>query len=224
MVINAAVIFFGSIEHSRLARMLTILFVTIFFYLENKVNNIWILAVLVLFCIRDIFFQFYEQSWGYKGYLIFAILAYATLLFERLPKIRDLKITPGFMVITTALIAANTYTLYSIMDMLSYEFNDALEVGLFYFFGAVMMVMAVVAIGYNNKFNSNRSLLYIYLVFAFIFADVAALLAYYFGVPEFYYLDRLLVITGVLLLVNYGSNYKSAKEEFYQYEMIDKKL
>ena len=128
------------------------------------------------------------------------------------------------MVITTALIAANTYTLYSIMDMLSYEFNDALEVGLFYFFGAVMMVMAVVAIGYNNKFNSNRSLLYIYLVFAFIFADVAALLAYYFGVPEFYYLDRLLVITGVLLLVNYGSNYKSAKEEFYQYEMIDKKL
>ena len=67
-------------------------------------------------------------------------------------------------------------------------------------------------------------MLYIYLVFAFIFADVAALLAYYFGVPEFYYLDRLLVITGVLLLVNYGSNYKSAKEEFYQYEMIDKKL
>lgn len=224
ILVNLAVIFFGTIEHSRLIRLVTICVVSAIFYLKRSANNFWILGVLCLFVVRDLFFQFYENSWGYKGYLTFGILAYATLIAERLPKLKDIKITSGFVLITSGLIAANTYTLYSIMEMLSYDFNDALEVVLFYLFGAVMMIMAVVAISYNNKFNSTRSLLYNYLVFVFIFSDVAALMAYYFGLFEFYYVDRAFMITGVLLLVNYGSNYQSAKEEFYQYEMIDKKL
>ncbi|HCQ77352.1 MAG TPA: hypothetical protein DIV44_11135, partial [Leeuwenhoekiella sp.] len=65
---------------------------------------------------------------------------------------------------------------------------------------------------------------YIFFAFGFIFSDIAALFAYYFEFEIFYFFDRFFFLGAMAMLVQYGLNYESVKEEFYQYEMIDKNL
>lgn len=224
VLVNLLAIAFFDFEIGRLFRLIStgILFAYMFF--KKQKANAWILMVIGLLVFKDVALQFYELAWGHKFYLLLGTLAYGVLVLERLPKLANIKINPSVIVVTSVLVAANTYTLYTIMDMLSYQFTDGVEITLFYLYGALMIILGVAAITYNNKYNSNRSLLFVFLAFGFIFADIAALFAYYFDFPTFYYLDRVLYLIGVGLLVNYGLNYESAKEEFFQYEMIEKKF
>ena len=87
-----------------------------------------------------------------------------------------------------------------------------------------MMLLGVEAIAYNNKYNSTRSLIYTFFAFGFVFSDIAALFAYYFGFDIFYYFDRILFLSALGMYVHYSLNYESIREEYFQYEMIDKKL
>ena len=223
---NLSVIAYFDLETSRFLRLITIFLFLVYYSVAKDIFNIWTVSTLSLFFIRDIFFQFYEEPLGYKIYLIVGTLCYLTIVLERLPKISEIKFRPSVILVTSLLVAVNTYTLYIIMNMqmVTYTFHDTLEPILFYIYGAAMMVLGVQAISYNNKFNSNRSLLYIFFAFGFIFSDIAALFAYYFEFDVFYYFDRFFFITALALLVKYGLNYESVKEEYYQYEMIDKKL
>ncbi|RXG27600.1 hypothetical protein [Leeuwenhoekiella marinoflava] len=225
-IINLSIVAFMDLESSRLARLMTILLFLIYFLVEKKIVNFWTLSALLFFTIRDVFFQFYEEPLGYKLYLIIGILCYVTLVLERMPKISEINIKPSVIVVTLLLVAANTYTLYVIMNMsmVTHTFHDNLEPLLLYAYGAAMMVLGVQAIAYNNKYNSNRSLLYIFFAFGFIFSDIAALFAYYFNFEMFYFLDRFFFLGSLAMLVNYGLNFESVKEEYYQFEMIDKKL
>lgn len=223
---NLSIIALMDLESSRFARFVTILLFLIYFLVKKKIVNFWTLSALLFFAARDIFFQFYEEPWGYKLYLIIGILCYATIVLERMPKLSEINIKPSVIVVTLLLVAANTYTLYVIMNMsmVTHTFHDSLEPLLLYAYGAAMMVLGVQAIAYNNKYNSNRSLLYTFFAFGFIFSDIAALFAYYFNFELFYYFDRFFFLGSLAMLVNYGLNFESVKEEYYQYEMIDKNL
>lgn len=226
LLLNLGVIGFYDLETSRLVRLVSIFSFLLYYVVAKKILNIWTITALLVLLIRDIFFQFYEQGWGYKFYLIFGTLFYLTIVLERLPKVSQIKFNPGVVLVTGLLVAANTYVLYIIMNMqmVTYTFHDSLEPILFYIYGAAMMVLGVQAISYNNKYNSNRSLMYIFFAFGFIFSDIAALFAYYFEFDVFYFFDRFFFISATALIVKYGLNYESVKEEYYQYEMIDKKL
>jgi len=226
LIFNIGIIALFDLETSRFTRLATVFAFFVYYSINKKILNIWTVAALTLLFIRDIFFQFYEQGWGYKFYLIFGTLFYLTVVFERLPKFSELKFKPSVVLVTSLLVALNTYTLYIIMNMqmVTYTFHDSLEPILFYIYGAAMMVLGVQAILYNNKYNSNRSLLYTFFAFGFIFSDIAALFAYYFEFDMFYFFDRFFFIVATGLLVKYGLNFESVKEEYFQYEMIDKKL
>ncbi|RXG12446.1 hypothetical protein DSM03_11033 [Leeuwenhoekiella aestuarii] len=225
-IVNLSVVAFMDLESSRFARFITILLFLVYFLVKKKVINFWTLSALLFFTVRDVFFQFYEEPWGYKLYLLIGILCYTTIVLERMPKISEINIKPSVIVVTLLLVAANTYTLYVIMNMsmVTHTFHDNLEPLLLYGYGAAMMVLGVQAIAYNNKYNSNRSLLYTFFAFGFIFSDIAALFAYYFNFELFYFFDRFFFLGSLAMLVNYGLNFESVKEEYYQYEMIDKKL
>ena len=224
LVLNLLVVAFYDLELSRGVRLLSIAVLFIYYILKKGIKNKWITLSLLIFLVKDICFQVYEMSWGYKLYLLLGALAYITLVAERIPKLRNTKLSSSLIVITLLLILANSYTLHMLMETLSYQFKDLLEISLFYFYGAMMIILGVTAIVYNNKYNSNRSLLYTFLAFSFIFSDIAALFAYYFGFEMFYFFDRFFFIIAMGLFVNYGLNYKSAQEEYYQYELIDKNL
>lgn len=225
-VVNLGVIAFMDLESSRLTRLVTLVLLFCYYLFKKEKINLWTVVAFIFFISRDVFFQFYEEAWGYKTYLILGTLCYLTIVLERLPKISEINFKPGVVLVTLLLVAANTYTLYVIMNMsmVTYTFHDGLEPILLYVYGAAMMILGVQAIAYNNKYNSNRSLLYIFFAFGFIFSDIAALFAYYFEFGSFYFLDRFFFLGAMALFMNYGLNYESVKEEYYQYEMIDKKL
>ena len=223
-LVNLTVIAFSDLESSRLTRLITVFLFFIYYTLDRQYFNIWMISALAFFVVKDIFFQFYEESWGYKLYLIFGTLGYITIVLERLPKISEITFKPAIVFITSLLVAANTYTLYIIMSMVTHTFHDGIEPVLLYLYGASMMLLGVEAIAYNNKYNSTRSLTYTFFAFAFIFSDIAALFAYYFNFDVFYFFDRFFFLSALGLYVHYGLNYESIKEEYFQYEMIDKKL
>ena len=223
-VINLAVVFYADLDHSRIFRLLTMSLFFIFYFFKKEFNDKRMTAILLLFILRDIFFQFYEIPWGYKGYMFLGILILTAMTAEILPRLRGGSVSYLMVGVAVILVLANTFTMYSLMDTLSFEFHDELEVGLFYLYGALMIVLGAVAISYNNKYNSTRSLYYVVMVFGFLISDIAALLAYYFGYEKLYYLDRFCFIIGLGLFVNHALNYDRAREEIYQYEMIDKDL
>ncbi|HEA30738.1 MAG TPA: hypothetical protein ENH91_12245 [Leeuwenhoekiella sp.] len=222
--INILVVLIADLQISRFARLVTVAGLVIFYIFNRQLKNIWVGIALSCFLLQELFFQFYEQSWGYKGYMLMGGLAYSIIILECLPKFTLKVLNSGLIAVAVLLIIANTYTLYVIIDMLSLDFKDNLDVFLFYLYGALMMILGLIAIAYNNKYNSTRSLRYTLLVFCFIFSDIAALFAYYFGFEFFYIFSRLFFITAIGLFISYGLNYEIAREEIYQYEMIDKKL
>jgi len=224
ILVNLIGISTGDLPLSRLLRLCSVSCFLILYYLAPGPRNRWITFAISVLFLRDIFFQFYELWWGYKLYLGLGSVAYLLLIADSLPRLRRLKFNPGVISITLLLILINTYTLYTLMGMLSHTFNDPLEVILFYLYGALLIVMAVTAVINNNRYNSDRSLNYLFLVLAFIFSDIAALFAYYFGFENLYYADRIFFIMAAGFLANYGLNERNARQEFFEYEMIDKKL
>lgn len=222
ILVNIIILLTLDLQLSRLARLISVAGFFVFYISTGKLKNIWVYIALSLFLGQEIFFQFYENSWGYKGYMILGSLAYTVIIVECLPKFNLKPLKPGLITVAILLILANTYTLNIIIDMLSLDFRDNFEIILFYVYGAFMMVLGLIAVIYNNKYNSNRSLRYIFFAFCFIFSDIAALFAYYFGFEFFYIFSRLFFLIGIGIFVSYGLNFEIAREELYEYEMINK--
>jgi len=193
----------------------------VFYLFSSSKRNKFILAALIFFVLKDIFIQQYEEQSGYLLYLFFGIMAYATIIIERLPRLKKIKFHGSVVLISMLLIAANTYTLSIIMDMIGHVFEDLWQVVAFYLYGAFMILLAVTAVAYNNQYNSNRSLLFIFMVFAFVISDIVSLFAYYFGIEFCFYLDRISYLLGFALLVNYGLNSKMVSDEDQELKLIE---
>lgn len=223
ILLNIIILLTLDLQLSRLARLISVAVFFVFYISTGKLKNIWVYLALFFFLGQEIFLQFYENSWGYKGYMTLGGLAYLVIIIECLPKFNRKPIRSGLIIVAILLILANAYTLHIIIDTLSIEFKDSFEIFLFYTYGALMMVLGLIAVIYNNKYNSTRSLRYAFLAFCFIFSDIAALFAYYFGFDYFYIISRLFFLVGIGLFVSYGLNFEIAREEIYEYEMINKK-
>ncbi len=221
---NLCVIYSCDLEHSRLFRLVTGAVFFVYYFSKKEFNDKRLTLVLLFLLLRDVFFQFYEVDWGCKGYMFLGVLIFIAMILERQPALRGEKISGITFLISAALILANIYGLITLMSAISHAFNDGIEVALFYLYGALMIVVGAVAITYNNKYNSTRSLYYVMLVSGFIISDIAALFAYYFGFETFYYIDRLCFVISLGLLVNHALNYDRAREEIFQFEMIDNNL
>jgi len=188
---------------------------------SSKKRNLFVLGALLFFLGKDIAIQGYETYVGNIFYLLFGILAYGALIAERLQKLRTIKISSSLIFVSVLLVSANTYTLYIILDMIDYSFQNPFQVILFYTYGAFMMLMAITAVAYNNLYNSTRSFIFTLLVFSFVTSDISSLLAYYYKIDFCYYIDRISYLLGFVFLVNYGLNYELEREEKEQLELLE---
>lgn len=223
ILLNIIILLTFDLQVSRLARLISVALFFVFYISKAKLKNSWVCIALALFLGQEIFLQFYENYWGFKGYMILGSLAYIMIIIECLPKFNFKNLKIGLISVAILLILANTYTLNVIIDMLSLSFRDNFEIFLFYVYGAFMMVLGLIAIVYNNKYNSTRSMRYTFLAFSFIFSDIAAPFAYYFDFEFFYIFSRLFFLIAIGLFVSYGLNFEIAREEIYEYDMINKK-
>lgn len=208
---------------SRLARLISVALLFVFYISRKKSKNIWVTIALSLFVGQQIFHQFYENAWGYKGYMILASLAYLAIIVECLPKFDFKQFRPWLIIVAVLLILANTYTLYIFIDALIVGLRNSSEIFLFYVKGSSVVLLLIIAVFYNNKYNSTRSLRYIFFTFCFTFSDIAVLFAYYFGFEYVYLISRLFFLIGIGLLVSYGLNSEIDREEIYEYDIVNGK-
>ncbi|WGK63737.1 hypothetical protein [Croceiramulus getboli] len=223
IITNLAVVYFFGLDEIRLAVLTTTLVVFLYYVTFTPVKSRWIMAFFALFLLKDIAMFFYEYVLGYKLAILFGILSYLVLLRSIWGRVKSYGNNPLNILLTVVLVALNMYTLYVLMNQISYQFSDLSQVILFYTYGAIMMALGIAAVVYNNKFNSNRSLLFMFVAFGFIFADVASLLAYYFELDPFYYFDRSFVIVGLTVAVAFG-NRQEALDEMDQYLQMEEEL
>jgi hypothetical protein len=223
ILLNIIILLTLDLKLSRLARLVSVAAFFVFYISTGKLKNRWVSIALAFFLGQEIFFQFYENPWGFKGYMILGSLAYTMIIVECLPKFNFRSISPRLISVAILLILANVYTLNVIIDMLSLSFRDNFEIFLFYVYSAFIMVLGFIAVVYNNKYNSTRSMRYTFIAFCFIFSDIASLFAYYFGFEFLYIFSRLFFLIGIGLFVSYGLNSEIAREEIYEYDMINKK-
>ena len=226
LLVNIIVVLTTDLQVSRVTRLITVSVLFIFYISTKQVKNMWVSLGFCCFLLRDIFVQFFEQPLGFKGCILFGCISYIVIILECLPKFSLKKINLGLIAFATLLILANTCALHFIIEMLSLHFRDGFEVFLFYIYGAFMIMMCLIAISYNNKYNSTRSLRYILLVFLFyFFRPLWFLFAYYFEFEFFYILYSMFFVPGYLDYSQaMGLNNEIAREEIYQYEMINKNL
>lgn len=220
LLVNVCVIFTTNLDHNRQIRLASTVCFLLFYLVSSKKRNPFILVTLLFFLGKDIAIQGYETYIGNIFYLLFGILAYGTLIVDRFQKIKTIKISSSLIFVSVLLVAANTYTLYIILDMVNYSFQNPFQVILFYTYGAFMMLMAITAVAYNNLYNSTRSFVFTLLVFSFVTSDVTSLLAYYYKIDFCYYIDRLTYLLGFIFLVNYGLNSDLEREEEEQLELL----
>lgn len=204
ILLNVVVISVSDISDSRWIRLIsTVLFFAYFLKFSSKLN-VFILVVLVFMVLRDISIQYYEEPLGHMAFLIFGVLAYGILIIERLPKLKDIRISKMTLLISLILISANTYTLHILINMLEYHFGSAAHIIVFFTYGALMMIMTFTAVSYNYIYNSTRSLVFVFLAIGFLVSDITSLFAYYFEVDICYYLERISYLIGLSFTVHYG--------------------
>lgn len=223
ILLNILVVVTLDLQLSRVVRLFSVAAFFVFYISRRKSKNGWVYVALLFFLGQDICNQFYENAWGYKGYMICASLAYMAIVIECLPKFDPKNISPRLIVVAILLILANTYMLYIFINELLFTLRDDFEIFLFYVKGATFIVLLLMAVFYNNKYNSTRSLRYLFFAFCLIFSDIAILFAYYYGFESFYIFSTLFFLSGIGLLVSYGLNAEIVEEEIYEYEMINKK-
>lgn len=212
-VCNVLTIFFSDLSASRWVRLIGTLVFFGYYIKKSSPTNPTIFLVLLFFAIKDIFIQYYEAAAGLTGFLLFGILAYAMLIKERLPRIKNIQLSGFIIGISIGLIVANGYTLKVLIALMNNSFGNEVQIVLFLLYGSLMMLLAVFAVSYNNSINSTRSMFFVYLVFALLLSDIASLFAYYFDFTYGFYLDRVSYILAMALVVNHGLNAKIKEEE-----------
>ena len=204
ILFNLVVISVSDISDSRWIRLISTALFFVYFIKYSAKINVFILMVLAFMVLRDISIQYYEEPLGHMAFLIFGVLAYGTLILERLPKLKEIRLNKMTLLISLILISANTYTLHILINMLEYRFGSAAHIIVFFTYGALMMIMTFTAVSYNNIYNSTRSLVFVFLAIGFLVSDITSLFAYYFEVDICFYMERLSYLVGLSFTVHYG--------------------
>ncbi len=221
LFVNLASLYFLGVEGVRVIRLLSVAALFAFFYFKTERIKLSILFVLSLFFIREFFLVYYESTIGHSFYLIVGIAAYTAICYERREIIKKIIFNPTSFIISALLIGSNAFTIYKLSEIILSNGDSFFSPTLFYVYGALMISLSTIAVTYNNSYNSDRSLLFIFLAFCFIISDISSLFAYYFDFSFLYYIEKVAFFIGMSIFVYFGSNTVIEREEQLQIEAFE---
>lgn len=220
ILINVTVFAVSDLQMARIVRLLSLLlFLGYYIYFSGFEKGI-VLYILGVFVLRDVTLLFYETEIGHSVYLIFGIIAYGLICLERRNIVKDLVYNINSLVVTVLIIVANTYTLYELSRMIQENYIGPFEPVLFYIYGGLMILLGATAINYNQNYNSNRSLMYVFFAICFIVSDVTALFAYYFGIEFLFFIERSAFLLGFGFFIDTALDRSQQLEELEQYKLL----
>lgn len=213
LILNIVVITEYSLEISRMVRVLTSFAFFCFFVFHKKYWQGFVFLALILFTVRDLFIVNYEISNYKTATFIFTILAYLTLTYFALRKLKIKKFTPVIFGFALAMVGLNIFNLYYLSDPLKEGLDNEIQLVLFYVQGAVLLFLGFAAYLYYDRFFGKTPLHYLFFVICFIFSDLCGLAAYFYKIEVAFYLERSFYILALYLLVNFTFTLVSANSE-----------
>ncbi len=213
IVLNTIIISTFEIEISRMVRVLTTFALFIFFVLNRKYWKGFIFIALIILTLRDLFIINYETSSYKTASFIFTILAYASLIYFGIKKLKITKLTPSLAVFASFLVGMNLFNLYYLSEVLTDKLDNDLQLVLFYLQGGILLILAFVAYLYYDRYFGKTPLQYLYFVMCFVFSDLSGLAAYFYEIEIAFYFERILYVIGLCLLVNFVFTVAYAENE-----------
>ncbi|TVZ51725.1 hypothetical protein [Dokdonia sp. Hel_I_53] len=220
IILNLVAFAFTDLHTARYVRLISLMVFVVFYIYKTQFKKGIILYILGVFVLREVTLLFYETEVGHALYLVLGIIVYGIISFERKDVIKNLVFNLNSLLITIILVLANIYTLYELSGMIQENYIGPFEPVLFYFYGGFMILLGATAIIYNQIYNSNRSLMYVFFALCILTSDVTSLFAYYFNVEFLFYMERsaFLLSFGFFLYTALETNQEL--QEIEQYEMI----
>lgn len=213
LFLNIIVIAHYSLEVSRMVRVLSTFAIFCFFIFYKKYWQGFVFLALILFTMRDLFIVNYEISNYKTASFVFTILAYLSLTYFALKKLKFKKFTPVILGYTVAMIGLNIFNLYYLSDPLKEGLDNDTQLVLFYVQGGVLLLLGFAAYLYYDRFFGKAPLHYLFFVICFIFSDLCGLAAYFYKIETAFYLERSFYVIALYLLVNFTFTLASAKSE-----------
>lgn len=213
LMLNFLVIPNVEIEISRMFRAISLLLIFLFFLYHKGFNQNIIFVAFVIFAMRDIFWVQYEISSNKTVSFLLTITAYLTLILLNIKKLDVSRSTPVIIIFGLCLIALNVFNVYYLSDIIIKGLDTNFQYILFFLQGAVLIVLGFVGFLYNERFTGKTPLVFLYMTFSFIMADLCGLVAYYFKIDAAYYPERVFYILALILLTNYALNKNMQKEQ-----------
>jgi hypothetical protein len=204
ILLSLWVIYSFGLKESRIVRLSSTL--VFFLFLLFKVKNFpkLLLWAFVLLLLQDILFINYEYLPANVLTLLSGISAYLLITRHVFSRIRFSKASKYILGVAVVLILLNFYFLYYLTELFENKLETGLQLGLIYLYGAVLILMGIAGYTFNSLYSGTLPLFYLFFVFCFILSDISALPAYYMGIEEAYYPDRVFYILGLSLFCKYA--------------------
>mgnify|MGYP003672794305 CR=1 FL=1 len=202
---NIVVIAIGDIEYIRLARIISTLAVSLYFMIVIGHYSKWLYIIYVLQVLSSIGFYYYDFGFGKYLFLAASTLVYIIIIFWVLRSIQWNQIKHyeyvTFLFIFFTHIGFHFYNVNNFEDMVSTN----MEYLLLLLTGIAGMTTCLL-VGFSNATRSTFNSAYLmYATFAFVFADFAAMVAYYYELfpLRFYFIERGSYLFGLYILTRF---------------------
>ncbi|MFH4965848.1 hypothetical protein V8G69_12675 [Gaetbulibacter sp. M235] len=187
----------------------------IFFFINNKFNNIPFILFFLYSFLGDSSSMFFSNEIFLKASSIMYFLSYLCLLSFIIPKFKFEEFNKIIAIYLTIVLLINMFFLYVVYGVLKSIIPDSLELFLFGIKSISLIVLVIIAFGVYLNSESRQTILFLIMTLCFMFSDLLNYISQYYVYHwSFLMLDRILHILGLFYLFNFIIEYnKSYKKE-----------
>ena len=190
----------------------------LFYYRRQKIS-LFIALFLICYGASSVTTIWYENALIATWSMALNFIAFVFLIFALWPKVSLRSMSKSLLVLFVVLILFNGYLLIEFVQMIR-DFTLSKAHYIFMLLGAMSVVVTgFMSLLYNHRYGSRSSLLFVFFVFAIIFAEVFRGIAYYdltFG-NSAPHIARAILILGVFLVVAFERAEKKDHEKLRQF-------
>ncbi len=176
-------------------------FFTLLLITRRNNQNALLIGSMLLFLMADMFALRYDYSVPQQAFFALQSMAYLLMLIQIRKSIRKPNTSGYERWFFTGVFLVNLCFVFIIGNVLSDEVNDPLLEVLFYLYGLSSILLISAGILYYDTFSDNKSTAYLWAGLALVFSNVTGFSAHFLEYHEFFYLNRLLYVTGIASLV-----------------------
>ncbi|MFB9054581.1 hypothetical protein ACFFVB_15935 [Formosa undariae] len=189
---------------SRLVRNITTLAFFILYIFFGGLKKTKLTIVFSLFILTDVCILFYDNLIYNSLVSVLKSIGLAVLSWHLLPKFKIVFESKKSTVGSLLIIIFSGILFVELLDLAIMKFSDNLHIFLYACCALLYIILLILVVNYNFRYNSIRSIVCLFCVFSLAASDLLAFISYYLEVGVFYYPTRLFHILGVTLFTAYA--------------------